>query len=285
MPVVGLPTTVEVALGSLLAEKTVSSWKITGQGDTTVVVLRLRSDKPVQDGGDSMEQCNNNVYYRRKNPSQLRRDRQRAAERRQQTLEASELNPIASPFSPSIEKGLLFVDTDIDRPTGSDNATPTFTCDLPKTADDVASLPHSDVPSVYVDNHVGLAAKPTQRPLANVFGAETVKEYVGGIFNKMKLRNLRDTKRNTKFNVVCQVGTDRVVCRSDDVVIVVDSETGNLKYWFILQHPNHMREDEKAWLQRMHGGTQVDRDKRLIVSKAEQDLLPTLMDMITFFLG
>jgi hypothetical protein len=77
------------------------------------------------------------------------------------------------------------------------------------------------------------------------------------------------------------------VCRSDDVVIVVDSETGNLKYWFILQHPNHMREDEKAWLHRMQDGTQVDRDKRLIVSisKAEQDLLPTLMDRITFFLG
>jgi hypothetical protein len=285
MPVVGLPTTVEVALGSLLAEKSVSSWKITGQGDTTVVVLRLRGDSPVQDGGDSMAK-GNNVYYRRKNPSQLRRDRQRAAERKLQKcseLEASALNVHASSFSPVIEHE-LFVDTDADRPTLDDNATPTFTC----TNDDATRLPHSNVPSVSIDSHVGLAKYTSQKPSADVFGAQVVKEYVGAIFDKVKLQNLRNQKRNTKFNSVCQVNigkTKRIACCSDDVVIVLDSETGKWKYWFVVQQTRHMLEEEKAWLHRMQTGTQVDRDKRLMVTKAEQDLLPTLMDMISFFLG
>jgi len=149
MPVVGLPTTVELALESLLAEKSLSSWKITGQGDTTVVVLRLRSEGNFQHGDH--DAAKHNQYYRRKNPSQLRRDQQRAQQRimkKSSQLQASELNATASPFIPTIDKEHLLVDIE-NRPI-ENNTTPGVyvlpshhTCVSPEPARDTASVLHS----------------------------------------------------------------------------------------------------------------------------------------------
>ena len=74
----GLPRDTAAVLTTLLAEHSVSSWKITGDGDTTVFVLRLCSTGTT--GSTPLQ----HAAWRRKAQSQLRRDRQRAELHRQQ---------------------------------------------------------------------------------------------------------------------------------------------------------------------------------------------------------
>jgi hypothetical protein len=302
MPVVGLPATVEVALDSLLAEKTVTSWKIAGLGDTTVVVLRLRDDNTCQHGGGEGEARlhNNNVYYRRKTPSQLRRDQQRAKQRTYQKTEkshqASELNPTVSSCVPSSADVELFVDIE-NRPTDRNDNTPTpvspaSTCSTLDTTHDAACLSHSIAMCApqSQQQQVGLASSdPTTTPPASVFGAQTVKEYVGAIFYKPTLQKLRDKQRNTRVVKAFQFqrdGQDFVACQSDDIVIIMDPALCYMAYWFILQPRRFMQMEEKVWLSKLSSGREpVDRGKRLLVTQTDQDLLPTLVKLIQYFLG
>ena len=66
--------------------------------------------------------------------------------------------------------------------------------------------------------------------------------------------------------------------------MVMDSEKCTMKFWFVVQQPRAMQEEEKMWLTKLQTGKSVDRGKRLVVTKAEQDYLSTLMDLIWFFL-
>ena len=88
MPVDGLPSTLEGMLNTVLKERSVSSFRIGGRGDQTVVTLRLT---PMNSTRPPMTQ--NTTAYRRKCASQLKRDRTRAeihrANREKQTNEPS----------------------------------------------------------------------------------------------------------------------------------------------------------------------------------------------------
>jgi len=78
MPVTGLPVAAEAVLSSLLSTHGLSSWKVAGKNQTTVVVLRFQ-----QDGGRPFTASeNSHGHWRRKPPAQIRRDQQRALERR-----------------------------------------------------------------------------------------------------------------------------------------------------------------------------------------------------------
>ena len=90
MPVAGLPTALDSALEALLTENAVSSWKISAEGRKTTVVLRLvtTTDPDMADFTHTATQ-----HFRRKPPSQVRRDQRRAAERTRQNPEASEHSP------------------------------------------------------------------------------------------------------------------------------------------------------------------------------------------------
>jgi len=74
MPVAGLPAAVEVVVSTLLTTQRLTSWKVAGESETTVLVLRFRQDgsQPCTASESSRGQ------WRRKPPSQLRRDQQRA---------------------------------------------------------------------------------------------------------------------------------------------------------------------------------------------------------------
>ena len=86
MTAVGLPTAAGTALQALLHEHFVTSWKIVGSGENLTFVLRLSpaaidsytatSFAHTQDNKEPPVQC-----YRRKPPSQIRRDQKRAEER------------------------------------------------------------------------------------------------------------------------------------------------------------------------------------------------------------
>ena len=72
-----LPSALERVLGALLNDHCVTSWKVTSEGQTPTVVLRL---KPVSEHQDYVS----THVYRRKPLSQVMRDRRRAAEHKQQ---------------------------------------------------------------------------------------------------------------------------------------------------------------------------------------------------------
>ena len=82
MPVVGLLTALESALVTLLNDKLLRSWKITEENQNAVVVIRSTAVHtpwiaidPQRDSA-AIAQCS----YRRRPPSQLKRDKKRAEE-------------------------------------------------------------------------------------------------------------------------------------------------------------------------------------------------------------
>ncbi|KAL8566911.1 hypothetical protein ACOMHN_008768 [Nucella lapillus] len=86
MPVTGLPATLERTLTALLTDNAVSSWKIAGERDNTVVVLRLKAENPVSTPSmaDPILNQQTQIQYRKQSPGQLRRDRERATKQQQQ---------------------------------------------------------------------------------------------------------------------------------------------------------------------------------------------------------
>ena len=74
MPVTGFPATVETLLTSLMSTNSLSSWKIAGEPENVVVVLRFRQDgqQPLQTRG----------HWKRKSSAQIRRDSLRAERHR-----------------------------------------------------------------------------------------------------------------------------------------------------------------------------------------------------------
>ena len=88
MPLAGLPAAAETALNALLADDNVSSWKVVGEGASTVIVLRLEphahsSSASMADWHNTRGQC-----FRRKPPSQIRRDQERPRLRNEQSAKA-----------------------------------------------------------------------------------------------------------------------------------------------------------------------------------------------------
>ena len=86
MPVVGLPTAAEASLSDLLTTQALTSWKVVGEGDSTVVVLRFH-----QDGRPPYHQAmpNSLGYFRRKAPCQIKRDEIRSQRRREEKTQAT----------------------------------------------------------------------------------------------------------------------------------------------------------------------------------------------------
>eukprot|EP00745_Piridium_sociabile_P013073 TRINITY_DN19614_c0_g1_i23.p1 TRINITY_DN19614_c0_g1~~TRINITY_DN19614_c0_g1_i23.p1 ORF type:complete len:154 (+),score=32.16 TRINITY_DN19614_c0_g1_i23:138-599(+) len=81
MPVVGLPTALEVTLDALLQKNHLTSWKITGENDNLVVVIRMKTS-PAADNMACPQPAVSPQYFRKKPPSQVNRDRRRAEDRR-----------------------------------------------------------------------------------------------------------------------------------------------------------------------------------------------------------
>ena len=78
MPVAAFPATVETLLTSLLSTNSLSTWKIAGEPENVVVVLRFR-----QDGQQPfLRHEQERGQWKRKTPSQIKRDRQRTERHR-----------------------------------------------------------------------------------------------------------------------------------------------------------------------------------------------------------
>lgn len=107
----GLPPRLQQFLFGLANDVGLSSWKISSQGDNTTVVLRFCTGLP------SSDNTNTEVGYRRKPPSQLRRDKERAEKHQlqKQQNKASDIQDSPLLFQPTPEK-LYFESSNRDDP-------------------------------------------------------------------------------------------------------------------------------------------------------------------------
>ena len=88
MPVAGLPAAAETAQNALLADNNVSSWRVDGEGDSTVIVLRLKPHAHSSSANMADSHNTQGQYIRGKPPSQIRRDQERSRLRNEQSTKA-----------------------------------------------------------------------------------------------------------------------------------------------------------------------------------------------------
>ena len=93
-----LPKALESVLGALLDNHSITSWKVTAEGQDPTVILRLRSTGVNQDGVSMSA-------YRRKSASQVLRDRRRMAGYRQR-LEGGHICKPAPCFANGVEQNV-----------------------------------------------------------------------------------------------------------------------------------------------------------------------------------
>ena len=101
MPVAGLQAAAKGALNALLVDNNVSSWKVVGDGDSTLIVLRLKPHAHSSSADMADWHNTQGQYFRRKPPSQIRRDRERSRLRNEQSTEAEEASGNKFDFSSS----------------------------------------------------------------------------------------------------------------------------------------------------------------------------------------
>ena len=159
MPLVGLPSTLECMLNALLCDNTLSSFKIDGRGEQTVVVLRLHS-LATKTSTHSPVAEDSSVVYRRKCPSQVSRDKMRAeAYRSGHEKKASVSSPsdLFLPTPPSLcydanQHERKSVIADVFSCTPCTSTTPQFSDDMqPERKQIDMSVNDTDVQAVTID--------------------------------------------------------------------------------------------------------------------------------------
>jgi len=320
MPVAGLPTAVETSLNALLSENYVSSWKIVGEGDSAVFVLRLKptqANKTTTNMAPSMP-----VHYRKKPPSQINRDNNRARQRQDlRNRQNQEVDNKASGSTDSLFTSPIFVNEeqcmqqyDTNRPTTTDTTT-AFTIGTRNMTvisdsgggegglDSCATELSTECGAVGYDIERGLPFDPLPfdiRPeldprvtKARELGYEAgvVESYVSTLMDKSLQRQLRNTNRNNSFLKVAldSRGERKLLFESDDIVLEYafrgDYSRTHTSFWYVKQQRQHMLPEEDEKQQTLSRLNDVG-DGRYLKARAEAEReLHILRDLICYFLG
>jgi hypothetical protein len=272
MPVTGLPAALDGALESLLRENAMTSWKIVSENCKTTIMLRF---SPVTDNNNmatclSVTASPKSTHYRRKPPSQLKRDKQRAAMRKQNSEQE---------VSESVQnERTLFVSSPSMYENSASVGLPDQPCDV--ATDARASrreFPNVDAETFALSSQLTdqcdpdmkrandtMSLRPTEQLTAtNTQVTNVVRDYVGGIKDKAVLRNIKDSARNVSFSRVVRDSTNKLICESEDFVIVVSNDYAEPEccYWLIKQRPSCQLREESDILARLTRGRPVDRGK------------------------
>ena len=277
MPVAGLPTALDSALEVLLTENAVSSWKISAEGRKTIVVLRLVTTTD-PDMADFTHPHTATQHFRRKPPSQVRRDQRRAAERTRQNPEASEHSPsgLFQPTPPPTTTVAAHLEMQSENDTQHMYASDT---DARASRSPDYSAPASSVSQSLdfsVENLMawkGQSVTETVQDCTNLsekravqygYDLATIRNYVGSLKDRAVQRALRNTSRNNSFKTVVLDKSDnksKLICETDDFVFVSDCSTYQrhpCTYRLIKQEERRMLQEELEYLRKLQKGKPVD---------------------------
>eukprot|EP00745_Piridium_sociabile_P042769 TRINITY_DN865_c0_g1_i4.p1 TRINITY_DN865_c0_g1~~TRINITY_DN865_c0_g1_i4.p1 ORF type:complete len:296 (+),score=72.21 TRINITY_DN865_c0_g1_i4:174-1061(+) len=295
MPVTGLPVTLEKTLTALLTDNTVSSWKVAGEADNTVVVLRL---KPVSKMSTTMADPVLNrhsqvQYYRKKPPSQVRRDQERARQQQQQRQRVQVgLDSSDDDREPSIA---LFVEPTAQHLSSVEPTAPVHTDHSDSETEERGDVLQDNQPSS--DCNISLHLQPDlqEEPIIDnrVAGFNTgdVRKYVATLTDRSVQRRLRDQQRNKLFRkTVLHQSQDRnmLLCESDDIVLEYscDSPDGGLvMYWYVKQDQKNMLGEECVKLANLRKGKRSNNTQHAETQARALRGLHALHDLICFYLG
>ena len=199
--------------------------------------------------------------YRRKPPSQVRRDQKRAEERKAKVCQQ------ASDFS-SLRLFETPPDRDASRP--ADDNTPLLdngyntAIDARTTCCDSSVLYIYDLCSgefVIIHAEDSFCDIKQDKHCASLDPLNIVRNYVAELMDRPLQRRLRDTHRNcTQRRVVTNDNQDKplMIFETDDMVFVCNPEgrsssdkTGEITYWFSKQDPKRMLQEEMDFLQKL----------------------------------
>ena len=309
MSILGLPSIVEKTLTALLSENTISSWKISSEGSAnTVFVLRFKPTMlqvsrnmadPVQLNRTSR------VQYRRKSPSEIHRDQERARlHREKQGMEKT---------SQSMNEPFLFVDHS-ESSSNVQEIGQQVECVLTDTiaSDNEESEQHSaceetEVCQIEERQHDLIDSDRPSSLLSlsqqdNTQGDDScveeagvgLREYVSSLTDRSLQRRLRDKQQNKAFRTIAihHAENNRTVLmlESDDIVLEftcpTDLEESKFLFYYIKQEEKNMLEEERRKLANLRRGQCVTSRQHHadVIARATEELT-TLRSRILFLLG
>ena len=292
MPVIGLPTAVETTLSALLTGNSLSSWKIVGEGENTVVVLRPKPVDSVTSMADPVQNSTQSQHSRRKSPCEIRRDQERARQHKSvrevgksvtvtDSDNASVLRQSNNPTRVTeLEQTTTQEKEGVSRASGCVDTRRSAVSEASPVPDSSLHHPHVNKDnSIIFENKVG------------GFEPRVVKDYVARLKTGMTRRRLRDSERNKKFRktVVCCSDDNVIQCESDDIVVHYSchpTSDSDCLYWYIKQDEKHMLEQEWAnyWKLRKEGKPTDSTLHGETLARAERGM-DTLRRLLLFYLG
>jgi len=295
-------------LDVLLQEQHLTSWKISGSGDSTVVVLRLKASPA---NNSNMAQQHTPVIshsYRRKPPSQTDRDRRRTEERRR-TAQRQEEQEASESAMPQEHSPVLFVPTPptscavshTDTPPSASNTLPQEAArairQSPSAVKESENEKHADV-----QRDIDLAPVFTTEtsdcddPLAKVqqvgTSVDVIKNYVAKLTDRSLQRKLFLSRhRNQNFSKVfsSKRHPDTMVSETDDLVFrfqwTAADDTPPDLFWFVKRNSRLMTNEESCVYQKLKLWCPVDREKMKDRISAGLDVMHVIVDAVRFLLG
>ena len=318
----GLPTALEISVNALLKEHFITSWKISADCDRNpVVILRLAEFTHLEAKDDTEVSAYSQqnfsrppqFQYRRKPPSQIRRDKKRAEERRQQR---SQTNQASNEEQDTFRHSCLFADTP---PTGKHTLqkdtlevsrsqpesqpasaraargdSDTDSCERRQDGDSPAvctvSASDSELSIDKLTEDCSTRDPTEEKAVEAGYKLDVIKECVSRITDRSVQNNIRDTSRNTSVGKVVQHDTDpdMLLCDSDDIVVVVsskDGDSGIVRYLFVKQEQKYMRSDDLCMLSHLEQSKPIQRAEHEDRLKQSEKSLDILVNTMRYYLG
>ena len=308
MPVSGLPATLEVSLTSLLQENTISSWKIVAEGAKTTVVLRLCDNNFDPNMAASNAQGTvNKLSYRRKPPSQQRRDFNRANDYRKRNNQLSNLynkddcafqststayfSGIRPTYHEERDSDIASVGLSTEDPgdSAAQNSEAVSSSDLVTQAAQAGSGLDNQL---FCENGVDTATCFDIELNDIKVSTDQVKEYIDSLKDKSIPSKLKNKRRNNRFRKCAldnSVSPPTMLCESEDFVISVETEAkvsnDIVVYWLIKQSPRSLMLDEELqYLSKLEQGMPADRGKFWRTKRKAEDFMKNTRDLaITYY--
>ena len=264
-----------------------------------MVVLRLTPNRQQPANGDRVPP----VQYRKKPPSQVRRDEQRRQTFTKNKISGTENNFEVNLFEspPLINQHENSHDTQCTVHASVD-MTPRSARDSGR-ADNSTGVLDAARPVIDLDTESAecVGGRVTDTELCSVspgeiaalieaekagYDLDTIKDYVGTFTDRTIQRRLRDPDRNKCFiNVVESQyrGRKHLVGETDDFVFAFYSD--GFRYWFVKQNEQRMPQEERRRMMILQKASPLDRERYKEELEAGEKEMRTVLEAMRVYLG